>query len=466
MTEETELSKELIITQHPNEVQIALLENKRLVEIHREKTSDTVAVGDIYLGKVKKIMPGLNAAFVDIGGERHAFLHYLDLGDKVLTINKFIKDAIEKHKQSIANYPYEPDIEKHGKIGDVLSLGQQLLVQIAKEPISTKGARVTTEISLPGRYLVLVPFSDKISVSQKIKQSAERKRLKNIVQDIRPKNFGIIVRTIAENRQEDDIVTDLEQLKERWKQTILKLPKTTAPAMMTADLNKISAIIRDMLNDSFTAIYVDSPKLYQEIQDYLQFIAFEKTKILHLYKEKQLIFEHFNVAIQIKGSFGKVVTVKNGVYLIIEHTEAMHVIDVNSGNRLKSSQSQEDNALEVNLIAAQEIARQLRLRDMGGIICIDFIDLAKSASRTILNQKFREFMANDKAKHNILPNNKFGIVQITRQRVRQAIIIDTQELCPNCQGTGKVKASILLEEELDNILDFLYPIFSLSHAFT
>jgi len=275
------------------------------------------------------------------------------------------------------------------------------------------------------------------------------------VQDIRPKNFGIIVRTIAENRQEDDIVTDLEQLKERWKQTILKLPKTTAPAMMTADLNKISAIIRDMLNDSFTAIYVDSPKLYQEIQDYLQFIAFEKTKILHLYKEKQLIFEHFNVAIQIKGSFGKVVTVKNGVYLIIEHTEAMHVIDVNSGNRLKSSQSQEDNALEVNLIAAQEIARQLRLRDMGGIICIDFIDLAKSASRTILNQKFREFMANDKAKHNILPINKFGIVQITRQRVRQAIIIDTQELCPSCQGTGKVKASILLEEELDNILDFL-----------
>lgn len=452
---ENDVTRELIITSHPNEVQIALLEDKKLVEIHREKASDQFSVGDIYLGKVKKINPGLNAAFVDIGSEKDAFLHYLDLGNNVLTISEFVKQAIEKNKQSIANFPHLSEIEKNGKIGSVISSGQQLLVQIAKEPISTKGPRISTEISLAGRYLVLVPFMDKITVSQKIKSNQERKRLKKIVQGIKPKNFGIIIRTVAENKQVEDISMDLQQLHDRWKVAVGKLHKATAPAKIAADLDKTSALIRDLVNESFNAIHVDTPALHNEIKTYLKSISFDHVKILHLYKDKKPIFEHFNVAIQIKGSFGKIVTIKNGVYLIIEHTEAMHVIDVNSGKRVKPNQSQEENALEVNLIAAAEIARQLRLRDMGGIITIDFIDMSKTANRTTLNQKMKEFMQADKARHTILPINKFGIMQITRQRVRQATVIETAEICPSCQGTGKIKASILMEEEVDNTIEFL-----------
>jgi ribonuclease G len=449
-------TKELIITSHPNEIQIALLEDKRLVEIHREKSSDQFSVGDIYLGRVKKIMPGLNAAFVDIGSEKDAFLHYLDLGTHVCTMNSFVKQAIENKKSSIANFPAEPEIDKVGKIGNIISTGQQILVQIAKEPISTKGPRISTEISFAGRYLVLVPFMDKISVSQKIKSNEERKRLKKIVQGIKPKNFGIIIRTVAENKKLEEITSDMQQLVDRWKLAVSKLPLSPVPSKIAADLDKTSALIRDLVNDTFHAIYVDSPVLYNEVKNYLKSISFEKSKILNLYKEKQPIFEHFNVAKQIKGSFGKIVTVKNGVYLIIEHTEAMHVIDVNSGNRLKSSQSQEDNVLEVNLIAAAEIARQLRLRDMGGIITIDFIDMHKSANRTMLFQKMTEFMQSDKSKHTILPINKFGIIQITRQRVRKETIIETTEQCPACQGTGKIKPTILVEEELENTIDFLF----------
>lgn len=453
--DEREITRELIITSHPNEVQIALLEDKKLVEIHREKASDQFSVGDIHLGKVRKIMPGLNAAFINIGSEKDAFLHYLDLGTHIRTFNSFVKQAVERNKQSIANFPSEPDIEKSGKIGNVLTQGQQILVQVAKEPISTKGPRVSTEISFAGRYLVLVPFMDKVTVSQKIKSNDERKRLRKLVQSIKPKNFGVIVRTVAEGKKLEDITNDLKQLTENWKVAVSKLHKAQAPAKIAADLDKTSALIRDLLNDSFNAIYVDTPALYNELKTYLKFISFEKTKILNLYKDKAPIFEHFNVAKQIKGSFGKIVTIKNGIYLIIEHTEAMHVIDVNSGNRVKSTQSQEENALEVNLISAAEIARQIRLRDMGGIITIDFIDMRSANNRAKLHKEFKEFMSGDKAKHTVLAMNKFGIIQITRQRVRQATVIETSEVCPSCQGTGKIKPAILLIEDMENTIDFL-----------
>ena len=452
---ETEITKELIIATHPNEVHIALLEDKKLVEIHREKSSDQFSVGDIYLGKIRKIMPGLNAAFVNIGSDKDAFLHYLDLGNQALTINSFVQQAIERNKQSIANFKSEPEVAKAGKIGQILSSGQQVLVQIAKESISTKGPRVTTEISLAGRYLVLVPFMDKITVSQKIKSSEERKRLRKLVQEITPKRFGVIIRTVAEGKKLEDIKADMEYLVNQWKTLVQKLHSATAPLKIASDLDKSFAMIRDMLNDSFTAIHVDTQLLYKEIKDYLKLISFEKAQILHFYKDKQPIFEHFNVARQIKGSFGKVVTVKSGVYLIIEHTEAMHVIDVNSGNRMKSDKSQEENALEANLLAATEIVRQLRLRDMGGIITIDFIDLRKSENRTALFRRLTELMFKDTARHSILPMNKFGIIQLTRQRVRKETTIETAEVCPMCQGLGKVKPSILICEEMENMIDFL-----------
>lgn len=450
-----EITKELIITAHPNEVQIALLEDKKLVEIHRESSSDCHSIGDIYLGTVRKIMPGLNAAFVDVGSEKDAFLHYLDLGTQTRTFNAFVDQAINFNKKSIAKIQPLESLEKNGKIGNVLSTGQKILVQVAKEAISTKGPRITTEISFAGRYLVLVPFMDKINVSQKIKSSEERKRLKKIVQGIKPHNFGIIIRTVAKDRTVEDLTADLQQLKSRWDNAVNKLHKATAPSKIADELDKSSALIRDLVNDSFNAIYIDSQSIYQEVVGYLKSFASEKTDIVKFYNEQQPIFEHFNVAKQIKGSFGKVVTIKNGIYLIIEHTEAMHVIDVNSGNRVKSSQSPEDNAFDVNVLAAQEIARQLRLRDMGGIITIDFIDMHDAAHKSLLFKKMHEFMANDKARHTILPLNKFGLLEITRQRVKEATIIETTEQCPACHGTGKIKPAILLQEELENTLEFL-----------
>jgi ribonuclease G len=453
----SEITKELIITTHQKDVQIAFLEDKRLVELHREKSSDQFSVGDIYLGKVRRLHAGLRAAFVDIGAEKDAFLHYSDLGSKVKTINEFVAQAIAKKRRSITNFPSEPTITKTGEINEVLSTGQLLLVQIAKEAISTKGPRVTTEISFAGRYVVLVPFGDKISISQKIKNNEERNRLKKIVQGIKPRNFGIIIRTVAKDKNVEEIEADLKQLVRKWNSAVANLPQAKPPSKIVDELDKTSVLIRDFVNETFHAIHIDSPTLYQEVKNYINSFSEnrQKSDIVKLYKGSSPIFEYFNVAKQIKSSFGKVVTLKNGIYLIIEHTEAMHVIDVNSGNRMRKS-DKEESTLEINIEAAAEIARQLRLRDMGGLIVIDFIDLEKAASRKTLHKKMTEFMANDRAKHTILPPSKFGLVEITRQRVRQATTIEIEDQCPSCQGTGKIKPLILIEEELENMLEFLF----------
>lgn len=453
---ETELTKELVISSHDNEVQVALLEDKKLVEIHKEKTTAQFSVGDIYLGKVRKLMPGLNAAFVDVGSEKDAFLHYLDLGVNARTINAFVSQAIATGKRSISRVQYLEEVPKNGKITDVITSGQQIMVQVAKEPISTKGPRITTDISFAGRYLVLVPFGEKVSVSQKIKSSEERKRLKSIVQGLKPRNFGIIIRTVAEHKSAEELSADLDALKFKWDNAVENLFASKAPCRIIEEMDCVSSMLREWLNDSFQAIYIDSPEVYKEAKNYIHLYSPEQEGIVKMYNDKQSIFEHFNISKQIKGSFGKVVTVKGGVYLIIEHTEAMHVIDVNSGNRVKSNQSPEENALNTNMIAAAEIARQLRLRDMGGIITIDFVDLHDSSNKIALNKAMAEFMKNDRAKHTILPLNKFCVMEITRQRVRQATIIETTEQCPVCKGTGKVKPPILIEDDLNNTLEFLF----------
>lgn len=453
----SEITKELIITSHPSEVQIALLEDKKLVEIHREKLTEQFSVGNVYLGRVRKIMPGLNAAFVNIGSDKDAFLHYLDIDPNSLSLNEYVKMVMSGNKRSLNNIPTQPLVEKVGKIGDVLTTGQEILVQVAKEPISTKGPRITTEISFAGRYAVLVPFTDKVFVSQKIKGNEERKRLRKIVSGIKPKNFGVIIRTSAQNKKAEDLTKDVEQLFTRWKNTVEKLSTSHAPCKVATELDRTSVLIRDLLNDSFHAIHVDNKDLFTEIKNYIKSFSDDKNDvdIVKFYKDNTPIFEHFNVAKQIKSSFGKIVTIKNGIYLIIEQTEALCVIDVNSGNRVKSSNSQEENALQVNMDSAVEIARQLRLRDIGGIIVIDFIDMAKAANRTALYKQMCELMETDRAKHTVLQLSKFGLMQITRQRVRQVTTIDTLEQCPVCYGTGKVKPTILIEENIENMIDFL-----------
>jgi ribonuclease G len=451
------VNKELIIDSDSSEVVMALLEDKLLVELHKERKNNNYSVGDIYLGKVKKIISGLNAAFVDVGYEKDAFLHYLDLGSQVNSLNKYTKLAIAGKTSVLPmdHFLLEKEIEKTGKISSVLATNQPVLVQIAKEPISTKGPRITSEISLAGRYLVLVPFSDRISVSQKIQNAEEKNRLKRLVQSIKPKNFGVIIRTVAEGKMVADLDADLNNLVSKWYSIAEKLSNAKPPRIILGELNRSSAMLRDLLNESFNNIHVNDQGIYEELRDYIRTIAPDRIDILKFFKGKVPVFDHFGIEKQIKSSFGKIVSGKSGAYLIIEHTEALHVIDVNSGHRMSSENTQEANALDVNLEAAAEVARQLRLRDMGGIIVVDFIDMVNPANRRKLYERMKDEMKKDRAKHNILPPSKFGLVQITRQRVRTETNVEILEKCPACGGSGKIKPSIILLDEIENNLKYL-----------
>lgn len=451
------VNKELIINAGSSEVNIALLEEKVLVELNKEKTNNSFAVGDVYLGRIKKIMPGLNAAFVDVGYEKDAFLHYLDLGPQINSFQKYTRNALAGKDAQIQmqDFEVESDIEKTGKISQVLTPNQQILVQIAKEPISTKGPRISSEISFAGRYLVLVPFSNRLSISQKIKSAEERNRLKRLISSIRPKNYGVIIRTVAEGKRVADLDADLNALIQKWESVAQKMYGAKAPQKIVSELDRTSAILRDMLNESFNNIHVDDANVAEEVKNYIRTISPDKVDIVKVYKGKVPIFDNFGIDKQIKNSFGKIVTIKSGVYLIIEHTEALHVIDVNSGHKVNSDSSQEENALSVNLEAATEIARQLRLRDMGGIIVVDFIDMHEGSNRRKLYQRLKDEMAKDNAKHTILPPSKFGLVQLTRQRVRPETNVSILEKCPSCGGTGEIKPSILLTDEIENNLQYL-----------
>jgi ribonuclease G len=452
------VNKDLIIDVGDSEVSLALLEDKQLIELNKEKRNIRFSVGDIYLGKVKKIMPGLNAAFINVGYERDAFLHYLDLGAQFRTQQKYYLTAIQKQGKvpPVHKFKPEPDIDKDGKITDVLTTGQTVIVQITKEPISTKGPRLASEISLAGRNLVLMPYNDKVSISSKIESVEEKNRLKALVQSIKPRNYGVIVRTVAEGKKVAVLDAELRELVQKWESAFVIVKKEVkAPKLFIGEMNRTSTILRDMLNVTFSSIHINDPILAEDIRKYIREIAPEKEKIVKVYTSTLPIFDHFGINKQLKALFGKTVSFKHGAYLIIEHTEALHVIDVNSGNRSRSGNDQELNALEVNLEAATEIARQLRLRDMGGIIVVDFIDMQSSENKQQLYDKMKDVMSNDRTKHNILPLTKFGLMQITRQRVRPEMTIVTDEKCPSCQGTGETKPTILFTDELERGLSFI-----------
>ncbi|NDV78592.1 Rne/Rng family ribonuclease [Dysgonomonas sp. 511] len=452
------MNSELIVDVKPDKVSIAVLEDKKLVELQKEGTDASFAVGNIYAGKVKKLMPGLNAAFVDIGYKKDAFLHYLDLGPQFNSVDKFYKQALADKKKfpNISKLKLESDIQKSGSISDILKPGQEILVQIAKEPISTKGPRLTAELSLAGRFLVVIPFNDKVSVSQKIKSKEERARLRQLIQSIKPKNFGVIVRTVAEGKKVADLDTELKTLIRRWDDNLPKIQKSKLPTLIFEETGRVVGLLRDVFNPSFQEIHVNDVDTANQIKDYITFIAPEKKSIVKLYDGELPIFDNFAVTKQIKALFGRTVTFRNGAYLIIEHTEALHVIDVNSGNRSKNPEAgQENNAWEVNSAAAEEIARQLRLRDMGGIIVIDFIDMTDGEHRSQLVSRMQTLMSADRAKHNILPLSKFGLMQITRQRVRPEMEISTTETCPTCFGKGEIRPSILFTDTLRVKISYL-----------
>jgi ribonuclease G len=450
------VSLELVVDSRSTGIWLALLRDGKLIELHEEQGNTEFAVGDVYLGKVRKTVPSLNAAFVDVGYEKDAFLHYLDLGPQFNSLNKFTKDTLHG-KQNVADLQYfklESDIPKEGQMEEVLSSSQSILVQVAKEPISSKGPRLSAEITLAGRYIVLVPFSEKISISQKIRDAKERDRLKKLLSEIKPKNFGVIIRTVAEEKKVEQIHQDLNNLLEKWKIMFTALKTATPPKKVLGEIDKTASILRDLLNGDFSNIHVNNEVLSDEIRGYVAGIAPGREKIVKHYDGKIDIFERFGISKQIKTLFGKKVPLPSGGYLIIEHTEAMHVIDVNSGNR-KGSEGQELNALATNVEAAEEIARVLQLRDMGGIVAVDFIDMHERENNKILFEKLKEFMKNDRAKHNLIPPSKFGVIEITRQRVRPETEIKTNETCPTCNGTGEVQASILLAEEIENNLNYL-----------
>lgn len=452
------MKSELIVDVQHKEVSIALLEDGRLVSLQKENRTLAYAVGDIYLAKVKKLMPGLNAAFVNVGYEKDAFLHYLDLGPRFSTFSKFLTALLGDKKSplpQVQKMELLPDIDKHGTITDQLVKDQELMVQIVKEPISTKGPRLTTEISFTGRYMVLIPFSDKISISQKIRTPGEKSRLRHLIESIRPKNFGVIVRTSAEGKSVAELNHELKTLLKCWADTLENARRGTVPQLIFEEESRIVGVLRDVFSPEFENIYVNDTEILAQIQKYVSLIAPDKKDIVKGYTKDEPIFDHFSITRQIKSSFGKTVSFKSGAYIIIEHTEALHVIDVNSGNRAKAGTDQENNALEVNLRAADEIARQLRLRDMGGIIVVDFIDMNKPEHRQALYEHMREIMANDRARHNILPLSKFGLMQITRQRVRPALDIITTESCPSCYGKGEVQPSLLFTDTLHQKLEYL-----------
>lgn len=450
------MDKELVIATETDGVQIALLEDKRLVELHKEKDSGFV-VGDIYFGRVKKIMQGLNAAFVDVGGDKEGFMHYLDLGPDYNSVDKYMRLAMngDASVKTLDNFKIEPILEKVGNLGNVLKVGQPVLVQVTKEPISTKGPKLSGDISIAGRYLVLTPFSNKVSISQKIKGNEERNRLRRLMQSIRPQNFGVIVRTVAEGRTVAELDADLRHLLDSWAQMTDKLKRVNSPCKVYAELGTTTALLRDVLTDDFNTIYVDNADLYNEVRQYIKSIDPEHEDIVKHYKLETPIFEQFGISRDIRRAFGKIVTIRSGVYLYVEHTEAMHVIDVNSGNHIKAGTGQEDTALQVNIESAKEIARQLRLRDMGGIVIVDFVDMNKAENRKKLFDVMTEEMRRDKARHTILPLSKFGLMQITRQRVRPAMEVDVQEKCPFCDGTGHIKQSLVVVDEIESSLNYL-----------
>jgi ribonuclease G len=451
------VNKELVIHSTTDEVVIALLEEKKLVELHKEKTDNDFAVGDLYLGRVKKIVPSLNAAFVDVGYTKDAFLHYLDLGPQLKSFKKFTK-GVQSGKfatSALDKFEKEEDINKDGKIDDVISANQNILIQVAKEPISTKGPRVSCEISLAGRFLVLVPFSDKVTCSQKIRNREERNRLKTLIRSIKPKNFGVIIRTVAQNKKVVELDADLRNLAEKWEKLFGNLKKAKQNDRVLGEINRSNALIRDLLNPSFNNIHVENEELHDEIKSYLTSIAPDRLDILKHFKSRLPIFEHFGIERQIKSGFGRNVTMSSGAYLIIEHTEALHVVDVNSGNTGKGITNQEENALKVNLESADEIARQLRLRDMGGIIVVDFIDMKKAESKKALVDRLKTNMNSDRAKHQILPPSKFGLIQITRQRVRPEMDIKTTEIIPTSTGDKEVQATILIIDDIEQRVNMM-----------
>ena len=452
------MKSELIVDVQPQEIAIALTEDDRLQEMSREqRNKDNFSVGNIYYGRVKKVMPALNAVFVDVGYEKEAFLHYLDLGSQFLTLQSYVTKAVSDRRRvpQLQRTPRLPEVGKSGNISDVLKVGDPVLVQVSKEPINTKGPRLTAEISIAGRNMVLIPLADGVMVSQKIKRESERSRLKQLIMSVKPHGFGVIVRTVAEDKRVAELDSELRLLVQRWEDTVKSLQQKEPVSLVSEELGRTIGVIRDVFSPDFTAIQVNDKAIYDEVRQYVELIAPDSAKIVKLYEGTQPIFDKFDITRQMKTGLGRVVGFKHGGYLIIDRTEALFSIDVNSGSK-KLYEDQEENAFQFNMLAAEELVHQLRLRDIGGIIIVDFIDMDSKEHQQQLYDYVRKLMLHDRAKHNVLPLSKFGLMQITRQRVRPAVEMDVMEVCPTCMGKGKIQPSILFTDQVEEEIRYFF----------
>ncbi|HSL90546.1 MAG TPA: Rne/Rng family ribonuclease [Ignavibacteriaceae bacterium] len=433
--------KEIIINSSSNQTRVAITEDGNLVDFFVDYPENRRMVGDIYLGKVARVLPGIRAAFIDIGMKHDAFLHFSDIGERTQQFQDIIgeddsdldeeddDDESSSGKSSVEHKkPEAPVIPK-------LRKGDDIIIQITKEPVNNKGVRVTSSVSLPGRFCVLLPFDNKIGVSKKIYDYKERRRLRGIARGILPKNCGLIIRTVAKDQTEEALKDDLNNLIRSWQKIETAVKTEKPPALIHQDLSTTASVIRDLLTPDISKVFIDSKKLYKQIKSYVQLVQPEYLDKIEPYKSQSPIFDSFKIEEQIKTLMGRKVPMPSGGYLIIEHTEAMVVIDVNSGRYAKSKE-QEQNSLKTDLEAAREIARQLKLRDIGGIIVVDFIDLEEEKNRKKIYDELKKEFRKDRSKVSVLPMSEFGLIQITRQRVRQNIMQAMKDVCPVCMGSG------------------------------
>lgn len=432
--------KEIVINSTAVQTRVAITEDGNLADFFVDYPENRRTVGDIYLGKVARVLPGIKAAFIDIGLKHDAFLHFSDIGESTKQLQDMIGDddtdvdeddeerAEMQSKSNAAESIPKPAVPK-------LQKGQEILVQITKEPVNNKGVRVSSSISLPGRFCVLLPFDGKVGISKKISDYKERKRLRHIARGILPKNYGLIIRTVAKDQTEDSLRDDLNLLMKTWQEIEKNVKSEKPPSLIYQDMNTTSSVIRDLFSPDITKVFIDSKKLYKQIKSYVQIVQPGLADKIELFPSGNPIFEAFKIDEQIKTLMGRKVPLPSGGYLIVEHTEAMVVVDVNSGRYAKSKE-QELNSLKTDLEASREIARQLRLRDIGGIIVVDFIDLEEEKNKKKIFDELKKEFRRDRAKVTVLPMSDFGLVQITRQRVRQNIMQTMKEVCPHCLGSG------------------------------
>jgi len=454
--------KEIIINSSSNQTRVAITEDGNLADFFVDYPENRRMVGDIYLGRVARVLPGIRAAFIDIGMKHDAFLHFSDIGERT----KQFQDMLGDEDSDVDVVEEEDSLKSNSAIGietavvapepviPKLRKGEEILVQITKEPVNNKGVRVTSSVSIAGRFCVLLPFDNKIGISKKISDYKERRRLRHIARGILPPNYGLIIRTVAKDQAEDAVKDDLTNLVKTWKNIESAAKNEEPPTIVHQDLSTTDSVIRDLLTPDVSKVFVDSKKLFKQIKNYVQLVQPDLLEKIELYKSSSSIFDEFKIEEQVKTLMGRKVPLPSGGYLIIEHTEAMVVIDVNSGRYAKSKE-QEQNSLKTDLEASREIARQLRLRDIGGIIVVDFIDLEEDKNRKKIYDELKKEFRKDRSKVSVLPMSDFGLVQITRQRIRQNIMQAMKDVCPACGGSGfMTKESHLVYDIEDWLLKY------------